>query len=224
MDSVLWYVIPLAVAVALSVMPILAAVLILLAPNPVPVSVRYLIGWAFGVMLLVIVFALGAAVLPRSGKEVTPPWVHGAELVLGVLLAGYAVWALRRTKPPSQEQPAWMRAVARLSPRQALYFGMAMNVRPKNLTLAIAAGIAIGSSAMDPIYSVLTVVIFVVIAISTVGGLVLAYAVGDKRVRPALVHFSNWLQGNTALVLNVSLLLIAAFLIGLGVYNVFIIG
>ena len=37
----LWYVVPLGVAAALSVFPILAVVLLLLSPNPIPASVGY---------------------------------------------------------------------------------------------------------------------------------------------------------------------------------------
>ena len=42
----LWYVVPLGVAAALSVFPILAVVLLLLSPNPIPASVGYLAGWS----------------------------------------------------------------------------------------------------------------------------------------------------------------------------------
>ena len=49
----LWYVVPLGVAAALSVFPILAVVLLLLSPNPIPASVGNLAGWSGGVLVLV---------------------------------------------------------------------------------------------------------------------------------------------------------------------------
>ena len=60
----LWYVVPLGVAAALSVFPILAVVLLLLSPNPIPASVGYLAGWSGGVLVLVTLFSLGARLIP----------------------------------------------------------------------------------------------------------------------------------------------------------------
>jgi hypothetical protein len=218
-ESVLWYVIPLAMALALSVLPILAAVLILLSPNPVPVGVGYLSGWALGVLVLVSVFTLGARVVPSVGPERMPGWAHGVELVIGILLVVYAVISQVRSRTKDAVAPSWTRALSSLSPRRALLFGVAMNVRPKNLTLAVAAGLAIGSAALNPVASGLAIVVFTVVGISTVAGLVLSFLFGDKRVRPALERFSVWLQRHSGLVLRVSLLAIGLLLIGIGTTN-----
>ncbi|MDX2377104.1 GAP family protein [Microbacterium sp. LRZ72] len=220
MESVLWYVIPLGVAMALSVLPILAAVLILLAPDPVPLGVAYLAGWAAGVLVLVTLFAAGARIIPAVSTGPMPPWAHVAEAVLGVLLVCYAAWALLHPRARPTETPSWTRALQSLSPRRAVLFGLVMNVRPKNLTLAVAAGIAIGSASIDTLSSAVSAVIFTAVGVSTVAGLVVAYLLGDKRVRPVLETLSVWLQSHTALVLHLSVLLIGGLLIWLGLSQV----
>lgn len=82
----LWYVVPLGVAAALSVFPILAVVLLLLSPNPIPASVGYLAGWSGGVLVLVTLFSLGARLIPPSTTERMPSWAHVVEIAIGVLL------------------------------------------------------------------------------------------------------------------------------------------
>jgi hypothetical protein len=47
-----------------------------------------------------------------------------------------------------------------VGPRRAFAFGLAMNVRPKNLAIALAAGLAIGSASLSVVGSSLTVLIF----------------------------------------------------------------
>ncbi|QPE06168.1 GAP family protein [Microbacterium schleiferi] len=94
-----------------------------------------------------------------------------------------------------------------------------MNVRPKNLTLAVAAGLAIGSASLDVVGSSLAVLIFTAVAVSTVAALVLAYVFGSQSVRPRLERFSDWLVANSSLVLNLSVVLLGALLVGIAVVN-----
>jgi len=218
---VLWYIVPLGLAVALSLFPILAVVLLLLSPSPVPVSVGYLAGWSSGVLVLVTLFTFGARLIPPSSEASMPPWAHVVELVLGAALVVAGIWRVvadrRRTSPASP--PSWTKAMDHVGPGRAFAFGIAMNVRPKNLTLAVAAGLAIGSASLDVVGSSLAVLIFTAVAVSTVAALVLAYVFGSQSVRPRLERFSDWLVANSSLVLNLSVVLLGALLVGIAVVN-----
>lgn len=220
-DSVLWYVLPLGLATALSLFPILAVVLFLLSPSPVPTSIGYLAGWSSGILILATLFTLGARLIPPSTSERMPPWAHVVEIVLGLALVVGGLWrvvaARRRAKPASV--PSWAKAMDRIGPGRAFAFGIAMNVRPKNLTLALAAGLAIGSASLNVVGSSLAVLLFTAVAVSTVAALVLSYVFGSRSVRPRLQRLSDWLVGNSALVLDASVVLVGVLLIGIGIVN-----
>lgn len=219
MDSVLWYILPLGIAMALSVLPLLAAALILLRPDPAPVGVGYLAGWSVGVLVLVTVFTLASRIIPSERAATMPAWAHVAELVLGVGLIGWSIWSLVRGRTRPASTPAWTSALSSLGPRRAAAFGLAMNIRPKNLTLAVGAGLAIGSAALPPLDSGVAIVVFTLVGVSTVAGLVVSYLLGDRTLRPALEKFSGWLIAHSSTVLRLSLLSVGVLLVGVGAFH-----
>ena len=60
---------PIAVAVAFSSVPITVTILILLSPNRNRAALPFLLGWVTGVMAVVILFTLGASVLPEPRRR-----------------------------------------------------------------------------------------------------------------------------------------------------------
>lgn len=224
MDSVLWYVLPLAIATALSIFPILAVVLLLLSPHPVPVSVGYLAGWSLGVLALVTLFTFGASLIPPDSGEGMPNWFHVVSIALGAAMIVYGVvMVVRDRRSPEQKTsaPSWTKAMGKLGPRRSFAFGLAMNIRPKNLAIALAAGLAIGSAPLDLLGRSVAVLIFTAVGVSTVAALVLAYLFGDKRVRPSLERLSDWLVSHSAVVLAISVILLGALLIALGLAHLY---
>ena len=88
MGSVLLYVLPLGLAVAISVFPTLAAIILLLGARPVPAGVGYFAGWSLGLLALVTFFSLSARLLPSGGDRM-PWWTHAVEIAFGALLWAY---------------------------------------------------------------------------------------------------------------------------------------
>lgn len=219
MDSVLWYILPLGIAMALSVLPLLAAVLILLRPDPVPVGIGYLAGWAVGVLVLVTLFTLASRIIPSGRAYTMPVWAHIVEVVLGVGLIVWGATSMIRGRGTPASAPAWTSALSSIGPRRAAAFGLAMNIRPKNLTLAVAAGLAIGSASLTPFDSGVAIVVFTLVGVSTVAGLVVSFLLGDKRLRPALERLSGWLITHASWVLRLSLIVIGLVLAGVGTAN-----
>lgn len=218
MESVLWYVVPLAIAMAFSILPILAAVLLLLSPRPVPVSVSYLTGWAIGVLVLVTLFTSVASLVPAGLSDRMPPWAHGVEIALGAILALWGLVSLLRGRGGTPAKaPSWTSMLRGIGPRRAFGFGLAMNLRPKNLTLVLAAGLAIGTAGLHVLDAGVAIVVFTVVGISTVAALVLVYLFGDSRVRPLLERLSGWLVTHASTVLWMSMLVVGALLVGLGI-------
>lgn len=215
----LWYVLPLAIAVALSIFPVLAVVLLLLSPDPMRSSTAYTVGWAAGVMLLVAVFAAGARLIPDGASEHVPAWVHYVAIVVGAFLVveGAVASVRERRREGTGEAPRWLRAASALRPRRAFGFGLLMNARPKNLALTLAAGLAIGAAPITLLGAGALALVFALVGASTVIGLLLAYVFGKGRVRPLLTRLDAWLVSHAALVLKISIVLIGALMIVLGV-------
>ncbi|HEY7814210.1 MAG TPA: GAP family protein [Nakamurella sp.] len=110
-----------------------------------------------------------------------------------------------------------MAAIDRMGFGQALGLGFALAaINPKNLLMAVAAGVAIGSGGLGVGGDVVAIVIFTVIAASTVVVPVIAYAVAKERMREPLAKAKAWLEENNSTVMAVLLLVIGVTLIGKG--------
>ena len=60
MGPVIGEILPLAVGIAISPIPIVAVILMLLSPRAKSTSVGFMIGWVVGIIVAVVVFTLGA--------------------------------------------------------------------------------------------------------------------------------------------------------------------
>lgn len=116
-DSVLWYVLPLAIAVALSIFPVLAAVLLLLSPDSLKSSIGYGCGWLLGIIGLVTAFAVSASLIPQGVSGSLPSWVHYVEIVVGAYLVfrGIVTAVREQRREKTVEPPRWLQAASNLS-------------------------------------------------------------------------------------------------------------
>src|SRR6478672_6375718 len=99
MLSALGVLLPLAVAVAVSSVPIMVTILMLLSPKRKQVSVPFLIGWVIGLAGVVVAAALGAAAampVHTSRKEQTAIGI--GEIAVGVVILVLAGVAWRRAR------------------------------------------------------------------------------------------------------------------------------
>ena len=216
---VLTYVLPLGVAVALSIFPVLAVVLMLLSRNPSRAGISYAIGWSLGLVILATAFAIVASLIPNDMSEPLPAWVHGAEIVVGALLVvqGTVSAVRERRRAKAVTPPAWLERARNLSAPRAFAFGMFMNVRPKNIALTLAAGLAIGAAQLSFLAGGVAVFLFMVVGVSSVVILVLLYLLAPQRAHRVLTFLSTWLATNASLVLRLSIILIGVFLVIVGI-------
>ena len=64
---------PLALGIAISPIPIIAAILMLLSPRARVTSVGFLLGWVLGIVVAVSAFTLLSAVLPEEDPDASRP-------------------------------------------------------------------------------------------------------------------------------------------------------
>jgi threonine/homoserine/homoserine lactone efflux protein len=133
-----------------------------------------------------------------------------------LLLAGRQ-W---RSRPQPGEEPAmpkWMTALDRFTVVKAAGLGVALSaVNPKNLLMCVAAGTTIAGGGLSSAQATWSVVIFTVLAASSVAVPVIAYAVARKRMSGPLGTLRSWLTIHSAAVMSTLLLVIGVVVIGKG--------
>jgi hypothetical protein len=210
---------PLALGVAISPIPIIAMILMLLSARPGGASSGFLTGWIVGIIAATTIFVLLAGTLDL-GRDTEPStaasWV---KLVLGVLLLLLAArqWQGRPAEGETPTMPKWMASIDQFTATKAGGLAVLLEaVNPKNLLMCAAAGTTIAGGNLSGAQDVGAVAIFTVIAASTVAAPVLAYAVGRKRMAGPLVSLRGWLTLHNVAVMATLVLVIGVVLIGKG--------
>ena len=220
MGSTIGQLLPLALGIAISPIPIIAAILMLLSPKARSSGVGFLIGWLLGIVVAVVVFALLSSLIPEKDPDKSQPITGTIELVLGLLLLflAFRQWRARPRNGAEPKLPSWMGAINSMTALRALVLGFLLaTVNPKNLLLAIAAGAAIAAAGLDPGAAAGVIAIYTVIGALSVGVPVVAYLVAAKRMRGPLAGLREWLVHNNATVMAVMLLILGVVLIGKGI-------
>ena len=86
MGGVIGEILPLALGVAISPMPVIAAILMLLSPKARTTSVGFLVGWVAGIVIAVTAITLLSSLLPEGDPNASKPVQGTIKLVLGILL------------------------------------------------------------------------------------------------------------------------------------------
>ena len=219
MGGIIGEILPLAVGVAISPIPIIAAILMLLSPRARSTSLGFLIGWVAGIVVAVVVFVVVSSVLPDQDDSGSAPIAGVIKIVLGVLLLLVAVrqWRGRPTAGQAAALPKWMSAIDSMTFGKALGLGFLLSaVNPKNLLMAASAGVLIGGAGLATRQVAVVVIVFTVIAASTVLVPVVAYLAASDRMAGPLQSLRGWLGDHNAAIMAVLLLVIGVSMIGKG--------
>jgi threonine/homoserine/homoserine lactone efflux protein len=213
-------VLPLALGVAVSPIPIIAAILMLLSPRARSTGVGFLLGWVGGILVAVVVFALLSSLIPASDPAASKPVAGVIKIVLGVLLLLLAVkqWRARPRPGETAPTPKWMGAVGQMTPGRGALLGFALAaVNPKNLLMAVGAGVAVGGAGLSGGEAAVAIAVFVLLASSTVAGPVIGYLAASDRLKAPLEALRVWLVQSNATVMGVLLLVIGVVMVGKGI-------
>jgi|GEM_PF-1705403 len=214
---VLGQVLPFAVAGALSSVPVVAVLTLLLArPGRLPAvlfACGYVVG-VFGVTLAAQTLFRSALVPPRHvGAE---PGIGVAEIVLGVACVAVAVVPRRRATGTPRAAALLTRVLGTVPPAVTALLGVALAFRAKALLLASGVGMALASAHLAFAQDLALLAFDAVATASTVAvPIALAFGRSDGgRVRLEAVR--AWIARNARTVTVVVLLLIGAVLVGDG--------
>ncbi len=212
-------VVPFAVPVAMSPLPIIAAVALLLAPAGTRGGVGFLIGRVVALAVCAFVVALFAVrVGDEPGEAVERGgWLRIAAGVL-VMLAAVAIWRMRPRGEAVAELPGWMRTIEKASPAQALMFGALLTVvNLKELAFVVGAGMIVGSAAVPALQALAVSGVFAAVAGAGVAVPVVWSLVAGEGARRPLAAARDWLARNNSIIAAAVMLVIGAMLVGSGI-------
>ncbi len=217
MGEVLGQLLPTAVGVALSPLPIVAVVLMLVTARGRINGPAFILGWWVGLAGIgaVVISAAGGA--SAAGDSGPATWVNWVKLIVGALLVAMASrqWRARPHDGVEPATPKWMGALDSFTPAKALGAGIVLTVaNPKNLLLAIAAAVAVAGAGLSTGDETVVWIVFIVIAsVGVAAPVVIFFAMGD-RAGAVLDSLRNRLAHNNAVIMAVLLTVIGVKLIG----------
>jgi hypothetical protein len=205
---------PIAVAVAFSSVPITVTILILLSPNRNRAALPFLVGWVTGVVAVIILSALGASALPQPPRRGADPTTAVLEIMIGAALIVLGVANLRRGERTGL--PGWLSAVDSFGALASFGVAVLLDFRPKGLLLGIAAGLTLHAASVRPSQVGVLIVIYTVIATSTVVVPITASLIAQQKMEPKLIAARDWLAHNGRILTSSMMFMIGVVIIGAG--------
>jgi threonine/homoserine/homoserine lactone efflux protein len=220
MGKAIGEILPYALGAAISVVPIIAIILMLVTPKAKTNGTSFAAGFVFGLALICVVavaLAGGSNFSSSSGPTNT---VSLIKLLLGLLLL-FAAFRQRRARPKPGEEPAmpkWLESIDKFTPVRSFGIGAALSaINPKNLAMSLAAGLSIAQAGLSTGQEAGTIIIYVLLAGATIVGPLIVYLAMGQRAAEILGSWRTWLADNNATVMSVLLLVFAVVLIGKGI-------
>jgi threonine/homoserine/homoserine lactone efflux protein len=208
---------PAAVGVALSPLPIVAVVLMLVTPRGRANGLAFVVGWLLGLGIVGAIVLVASSDASTSSESEPATWVSWLQLLLGLLLvlAGVREWRSRPQGAETPPTPKWMGALDTFAPPKAAGAGLVLSAaNPKNLLLAVAGAVAIAQTGIPGSQQAVAWIVFVLIATVGVAAPVAIAIVMGERARDLLDRLKDWLAFNNAVIMGVLMLVIGAKLIG----------
>ena len=208
-----------AVGVAISPVPIIAVILMLFSTRAKVNGPVFLLGWIAALAVVSGVVYTGSDAGGASSQSGAVDAISWGKIVLGALLLLLAARNWRNRPAPGAEpaMPAWMSSIDALSPIKALALGLLLaGVNPKNLILTIGAATAVAQAGVSTTDAVVSLVVFVLIASTTIAGPVVYYLVGGAHAKAALDDLKGWLAAHNNAVMAVLFLVFGVSLISTG--------
>lgn len=210
----------LAVGVALSPVPIIAVILMLVTPRARVNGPAFVVGWLVGLAVVGTIVLLVAGPANANDNGEPAGWVGGLKLVVGALLVLLALkqWRGRPHEGEEAPTPKWMGAIDTFTPVKAVGAGAVLaGANPKNLLLAVGAATAIAQTGIAGGEQAVAYAVFALIGTIGVGAPVVIYFAMGDRAGPILEQLKGWMAHNNAVIMAVLCLVIGAKLLGDGI-------
>ena len=208
---------PTALAVALSPIPVIAVVLVLGSSRARTSGPLFALGWVAGLSAVAALVVLVLSSVFDSGSDADEQGVALLKLAIGVsfVLLGAAQWRKRPAAGEEAKMPGWMATVDSATPGRAAVLGVALSAaNPKNLALTVAAAATVAEAGLDTAEEAAAIAVFVAIGSAFVLGAVAVRLAGGERAAKPLAQIREFMAANNAVIMTVVLLLLGMKLAG----------
>jgi len=212
-------VLPEAVGVAISPIPIIAVVLMLATPRGKSNGIAFLIGWIVGLSAVGTIVLLVADPAGASSDAGPASWVGWLFLALGILAVLAGILQFRKRPKPGEVTalPSWMKAIDQFTAGRASAIGLALaSVNPKNLMLTLAAAAAIASAGLAGGESFIALGVFVLIGSLGLAIPIVIYLLGGAKAAATLEDMRQWLAIHNPAIMTVLFVIIGMKLLSNG--------
>jgi hypothetical protein len=210
-------ILPFAVGVAISPMPIVAMVLMLITPKAKSNGFAFLAGWIVGVAAAGTVCLLAIGPSSTSDSGAPADWTFWLKLVLGVVLVLLAAkeWRARPAPDAEAPMPKWMSALDEFTAPKAAGMAVLLSaLNPKNLVFIIGGATAVAQLNLATSDQVVSWVVFTIIATVGVAVPMVIYLFMGSKAAHILHGLKTWMARNNTAIMAVLLVIIGAKLIG----------
>ena len=210
---------PAAIGIAISPVPIVLVILMLVSVKARSNGPAFLAGWVLGVAVVSGIAFLVADGVDASNESGASDGIDVGQLLFGLLFFALAVKQWRGRPRPGEEPPTpkLFSAVDGMGAGKA--FGLAFVAcvaNPKNLPLAATAGATVAQLGATGGAALGALLLFVITASASVAAPVVVYfALGD-RAPAILAEWKTWLMANNATVMMMLFAVLGAKLFGTG--------
>lgn len=209
---------PFALVIALSPIPIVAVIAMLFSRRAIANGGAFLAGWVVGVAgSLTLLTAVAEAWGLLDSDDAPSTTVVVLRFLLGglLLVAAVKTWRGRPRPGDAVAMPGWMARIDAIGLSGA--FGLAVllgGVNPKSLLMNVAAAAVLASEELSRADRAVAIVLYTAVASSTVA-LAVGYRVSaGERGAVTLERMRGWLAANDATVMSVLFLVFGVKLVG----------
>jgi len=216
-------ILPSAVGVAISPVPVIAVILMLFTAKAKTNGPAFLLGWVVGLSVAATVVYSLADSADLANDSDASSGVGWGKVVLGLVLflLAFKQWRGRPAPGEGPTMPRWMEAIDTFTPFKAVGLGFLLSaVNPKNLIITAAAAASIAQSGLASGDAAVVIAVFVLVASVSIAGPVIYRLLGGETARESLDHLRAWLGANNAAVMTVLLVVIGAKILGQGLGGV----
>jgi Sap, sulfolipid-1-addressing protein len=211
MIEVLFEIIPYAVGIAISPVPIITVILSLFSTRAGWNGPAFLLGWALGILVVcipVLIYTDSAKVATVADPSRMASVIR---VILGSLLLIAAVrrWLKRPKLPEEIKVPRWLKLIEVISPVKVLLVGFffAVLTNPKNFALTVAGSLPIADSLLSVPMKSFLVTAFILVSSLGIATPVSLYFMAGESAKGILNTWKTWLVANNSAVMAIMFLI-----------------
>jgi hypothetical protein len=224
MWDVVLHMLPFAVGIAISPVPIITVILMLFTPRPRSNGAGFVLGWFLGIGIPALVVFMVDRVI-NQGEVATPPsrMALNLRIAVGVILILVAAWNWmhRNKQDVENKKPLLMRVVDSITPWKAILLGFlfADVTNPKNLALTVAGCMAITAGHLSAVGNAIVLTLFTGMASLGVALPVLLFLSGGDAAKLTVEQWRQWLMKHKKGVMALLFLVFGIALLVRGVFT-----